>query len=147
MDDKLYDFLERHPILQNIYYFGKHSKRAIDFVLSPKYKLEKEHKELGLRYRNRPLRRFDTFEARETLAWVTYPILVRFRNNPYQMGHPFDLESQEEWNAIVDEIILAFRFLITENILDLEIEEHAKMYETIQKGLDLYAKWFLNLWD
>lgn len=146
MNDKFYDFLEKHPKLEDIHYHGRRFINKVVYFFQPKYKLEKEHKALGLKRIHRPTREFDTFDARTTLAWVTYPILVRFRNNPYKMGHPVELKNEQEWEQILDDIILAFEILIKEDYIELEMNFLEKD-EIIQKGLDLYAKFFLNLWD
>ena len=68
MNDKFYDFLEKHPKLEDIHYHSRRFINKVVYFFQPKYKLEKEHKALGLKHRHRPIRRFDTFEARTTVS-------------------------------------------------------------------------------
>jgi hypothetical protein len=64
------------------------------------------------------------------------------------MCHPGDI-SMEEWNEILDKMIFAFKWSITEDeeanytLPDKEKEENWKKYE---EGMNLFAKWYMGLW-
>lgn len=143
--DKFLDWLDKHPILDRLHSKYKGLSYKVDRFFAPKYPITKEHRQVGLTRKDRPLKRYDSFEAQTVLAWITYPILVRFRRNPYAMGHPADLNSMEEWHEILDKIIYAFQEIIYDDWhwVDDSKDKSAK----VQEGLDLYARWYLNLWD
>ena len=138
------DDSDKHPYLSELYLYGSRFERKVDTFFAPKYKLQKEHKQIGLTKSDRPLKRYDEFEASCVLAWVNYPILVRFRRNQYAISYPENLKSIEEWHKVLDKIIYAFQEIIYDEYTVEQAEEH---YKAIDEGLSLYAKWFLNLWD
>ena len=144
MNDKLYDFLEKHPRLDDLHSLYKRTSYKIDYFFARKYPITKEHIAAGFTKKDRPLKRFDEFEALTVLSWITYPVLVRFRYNKHQMGHPVDFSSQEEWQRVLDKMIFAFELIIADTFSDKFFD--AKQ-EAVKQGLELYAKYFQNLWD
>lgn len=130
----------------------------IEFVFAKKYKLEKEHREIGMTYWDRP-RKFD-FDIVYSLPWVIYPQLVRFRRcekngvpmlhemEDYTVGYSNEEHAQilEEWNEILDKMIFAFAEIIHDDAM-FEEDYGAATDIKIQEGLDLFAKHFRNLWD
>ena len=83
----------------------------------------------------------ETWNLEATLARHIVPRLKRFKelNN----GYPQEL-TPEAWNEILDEMIFAleFRARDTEEQLDASTEEHTR----VQKGLELFGKYWGNLW-
>lgn len=154
------DFLEKikneeenrtrmEKFIDNIQYLYYESGRRINYILSPKYKLEKEHKQFGFTYWDRPCKKYTKWNPNSTLAWLTLPILVRFRKAD-KMGCPGWLDDKAiedvdagsiRWDEILDEMIYAFNLCIKDEIYDNETANR------VQKGLELYGKYFMNLWD
>lgn len=135
--------------IDNIQYLYYESGRRINYILSPKYKLEKEHKQFGFTYWDRPCKKYTKWNPNSTLAWLTLPILVRFRKAD-KMGCPGWLDDKYvedvdagsiRWDEILDEMIYAFNLCIKDEIYDNETANR------VQKGLELYGKYFMNLWD
>lgn len=116
--------------------------------------------------------KYDTWNADDTLARIIHPLLVKYKEKLH--GHPTQL-TEESWGEILDKMIFAFYYCIEENepdfsgqeksnpkskklengcyeiifdgenIYDLEAEK--AHYEKVQEGLDLFAKYFRNLWN
>lgn len=57
-------------------------------------------------------------------------------------SYPGSLSSIEEWHEIIDKMIHSFEIIANDNIV---AQMHCK--EEIQEGLDLFAKYFMDLWD
>lgn len=66
------------------------------------------------------------------------PRLDRFRKMS-RMGYPATL-SEKRWDKILDQMILAFKTLKKGVFTERESK-------TVQRGLDLFAKHFRDLWD
>lgn len=86
----------------------------------------------------------------ETLAKLILPRLQKYiQINEH--GYPHTLNNHEEWHEIIQKMIFAFDIIANrkypsiknKNWLELEVEQTEK----IQEGLDLFAKYFRNLWD
>lgn len=99
----------------------------------------------------------DLWSLNTSLAEYILPQLREFRN--CTGGHPCSLKSTEAWQAIIDKMIWAFDMLIQEN--DWPNWETKKKGETdnqwlrrleaireeMQKGFELFGKWFPHLWN
>lgn len=57
-------------------------------------------------------------------------------------SYPADLEYIEEWHNIIDKMIYSFEIIANDNIV---VQTNKK--EEIQEGLDLFARYFMDLWD
>lgn len=77
----------------------------------------------------------DTYVIMQTL-----PHLKKLRN--CNMGYPSELSGPEKWEEILDELITGFELYLNEDTLPTE-EENKK----IEATLDLFRKYFRNLWD
>jgi len=74
------------------------------------------------------------------------PRLKALRNNFH--GYPGDLSSEIEWALILDDMIIAFELILLENDNFMEYyKDHQSNNDKINKGLELFAKYFLSLWD
>ena len=81
-------------------------------------------------------------------VWGTYHYLARKiapRLKAFKAlkkhGWPADFEDQEDWNEVIQKMIDAFELL--KQITTYSEEEE----QTIEEGLDLFCKYFRNLWD
>lgn len=84
----------------------------------------------------------ETWNLDYSLANLILPRLKRFRK--LHCGYPGQLETDGEWNTIIDQMIYSFEYLASEKAWGIASEEEAV---EIQKGLDLFAKYYRNLWD
>lgn len=75
-----------------------------------------------------------------TIARFILPRLVHFKK--IQHSTPASL-SEKEWNEILDKMIKAFALLTDQESLFAS----RKQQETIEEGLNLFAKYFQSLWD
>lgn len=90
-------------------------------------------------------RRIRGFDDSETwsldlrIAQFTLPRLKRFKE--LSMAHPMDL-TEEEWVDILDEIIYSMEICSDEDyILRDDID-----WDRVYNGLELFGKWFRDLW-
>lgn len=119
---------------------------------------------------------FPTYQAWDFYGWhsrIVTPRLKHLRNNLH--GHPSDFKSTEEWQVILDKIIWAFenceqrpdfhysddydhRYMVTETELGkvytsmnttgtIDMTPVIEHNERVQEGLDLFAKYYFDLWD
>lgn len=80
------------------------------------------------------------------IAQFILPRLIRFREigNGYPMGL-----TPEKWDAILDEMIFAFDWILNyeedkyEGLTDEQKDSNWKRYEA---GMQLFVKWFRDLW-
>ena len=81
----------------------------------------------------------ETWSLDSTIARFILPRLMRFRE--VNMGYPSSI-SEQEWNDILDRMILAFSLLAGDAAFLTGKEDQKK----IDEGLDLFAKWYTSLW-
>ena len=81
-------------------------------------------------------------------VWGTYHYLAREiapRLKAFKAlkkhGCPDDFESQEDWNNAIQKMIDAFELVGPNKVV------YSDDYPIINEGLDLFRKYFLNLWD
>jgi len=57
--------------------------------------------------------------------------------------------TEEEWGAILDDIIYAFQFILDNDAIDREFneEEYNKNFKRHKRGLKLFSIYYMNLWD
>jgi hypothetical protein len=60
-----------------------------------------------------------------------------------QHGYPSTLSTMQEWEDIMDKMILAFELNI--KIFDDDVSKEER--ELMQEGLDLFAEYYCGLWD
>lgn len=61
------------------------------------------------------------------------------------MGHPTDFDSQESWHKVIDKMIYSFQYVLEQNrgvYGNLKAKE-----DKYQEGMQLFAKYFMDLWD
>lgn len=85
-----------------------------------------------------------------TLAKYILPRLIRFKEIN-QISYPNEFKNSGEWHRILDKMIFAFDIISNNKECYLEnikwYEMNIKKSEKIQEGLDLFAKYFRDLWD
>ncbi len=81
----------------------------------------------------------DLWNLDYSLAKLILPRLKKFGQSPW--GIPGDL-TEEEWNANIQAMIKSFEIIASDNYWDHTPEQNAE----IQRGLDLFAKWYMALW-
>jgi len=82
-----------------------------------------------------------------TLAEYILPRLIQFKENN-NMSYPCAFKDSEEWHKVIDEMIWSFDFIVNDR--DLECKggkDIIKSYKKVQKGLNLFGKHFMHLWD
>jgi len=92
----------------------------------------------------------DTWSLYSTTARFLAPRLKKFKelNKKSEYGgYPPDI-TEEEWDDILDKMILAFDQIVDDDELQLyeSGEETAARYEKIHEGLDLFKKYYFDLW-
>lgn len=146
---------KKYPWYQELWWAIRRIPNRIDFILTPKYKLEKEHKEIGLGYWDRPVKKYDTWNLSNHMAWVIYPKLVRFKRSE-RHGVPGFYEDrgitfEEEiaaWEVDLDKMIYSFQEIVYDETPDFKTSEEIEAYHNrIQEGLDLFGKYYRGLWD
>lgn len=55
----------------------------------------------------------------------------------------------DEWQAILDDIIFAFQYVLDQDIYELEYDraKHEANYKRHKRGLKLFSIYYMNLWD
>lgn len=57
--------------------------------------------------------------------------------------------TEEEWKAIIDDIIFSFKFVINDDSLDIDYssESYKVSYKRYKRGMKLFSIYFYSLWD
>jgi hypothetical protein len=76
------------------------------------------------------------------IASFVLPRLKEFRRLRHK-GHPSCFKSQQEWDAVLDEMIFAFEFSLNE---DLSFGFDKNNQRRYSKGMQLFCKHFESLW-
>lgn len=79
-----------------------------------------------------------------TLAMYIYSHLCYFRDN-CNVSHPGNM-SEEKWNKILDDMIIAFKLLIEKDETDYHSIESKNRQKKIRYGLRLFIKYLYDLW-
>lgn len=79
-----------------------------------------------------------------TLAMYIYSHLCYFRDN-CNVGHPGNM-SEDKWNKILDDMIIAFKLLIEKDETDYHSIESKNRQKKIRYGLRLFIKYLYDLW-
>jgi len=115
-------------------------KVKLDFSLSGEIKKDDPRQEIWKKQREE--RGFDDTELWNldaTIAEFILPRLKRFRD--IVVGYPGNLNSQDEWYAILDKMIKALE-ITTSNMKLLSNKDH----DSQEEGLKLFAEYFNHLW-
>lgn len=83
----------------------------------------------------------EVWNTDNTLAQLIVPRLLAFKTLD-KHGGPSDFMDIREWNNAIQKMIDAFELMKYAGATHTEDEER-----TIEQGLDLFRKYFRNLWD
>ena len=75
-----------------------------------------------------------------TIAKFILPRLKEFKNNLFGIPYPL---TKEEYNDILDKMVWSFDIISRGDHIIMDDNENDKR---VQEGLDLFAKYFRNLW-
>lgn len=80
-----------------------------------------------------------------TLAKYILPRLIKFKEINI-MGRPTDFDSQESWHKVIDKMIYSFQYVLEQNsgVYDVGLKAKEDKY---QEGMQLFARYFMDLWD
>ena len=84
------------------------------------------------------------FNLDTTLAMIIYSSLRYFKDY-CNYGYPGSM-TQEQWDKCLDDMITAFKLLITTEKDNLTKAQSKNKEKKIKYGLRLFAKYFNNLW-
>ena len=82
----------------------------------------------------------ETWSLTDTICRFIIPRLKRFKD--VNKGIPLAL-TIDEWNTIIDKMLLAFELTTREDGSRIWNDEESKQ---VDEGLDLFRKWFMALW-
>jgi len=82
----------------------------------------------------------ETWSLTDTICHFILPRLKRFKE--VNASTPAKL-TMDEWNAIIDKMLLAFELTTREEGSRIWNDKESKQ---IEEGLDLFRKWFMALW-
>lgn len=113
-----------------------------DFLRSAKGKksIKKEKQNRKKYAKQRSKRGFDDTELwslDETIANFVYPRLKRFKK--HLNGHPGNL-TIEQWEEILNKMTKSFELVLNDEITE-------ETYDEYTEGMNLFAEYFINLWD
>lgn len=89
----------------------------------------------------------DTWSLDVTTSEFLLPRLKRFKE--LKIGYPSCLNSEEEWDEILNKMIFSFQECkedFCERVCNMTPEERKVREQRIQEGLDLFSKHFQSLW-
>lgn len=97
---------------------------------------------------------WDTWAMDSTLAIIITPMLKQLKAT--QHGHPIGL-TEKQWHKIMDKMIWSFECLSSDSgfhgfkfegdYTRITSRRYHKHMEKVQEGLDLFGKYYMNLWD
>lgn len=86
----------------------------------------------------------ECYDLDRSIACFVLPRLIYFRDHqhgfPYIMG---ETEGENIWGKILNEMIAGFAILAQKNASELDPDERV----TAKKALELFARYYGNLWD
>jgi len=93
----------------------------------------------------------DTWDVGNNVIEFSYPRLVAYYE-AHRLGYPSGVKNTQEWERILDQIILAFQtYLIDADlyVFNKQINDDAykEAMENKNYGFKLFGKWIESLWD
>lgn len=83
----------------------------------------------------------DVWNTDNTIAQLIVPRLQAFKALD-KHGHPDGFKDMREWNNTIQKMIDAFELMKYVQSLNTDDEKR-----TVEEGLDLFCRYFRNLWD
>jgi hypothetical protein len=93
--------------------------------------------------------RWDSYSAYHTMALIIHPLLIEYKSK--MSSYPASL-SAKKWEKIIDKMIFSFENIVGEDFEYVEVdgkyshEETMKQIKKVQDGLNLFGKYFQQLW-
>lgn len=90
----------------------------------------------------------ETWGLDSVICKFILPRLIRFKELNANGGFPIQFTS-ESWDAVLDEMIFAFDWSLNweeEKYSKLTKEEQDANWKRYENGMQLFAKWFRDLW-
>lgn len=90
----------------------------------------------------------DAWNLDHTIAEFVLPRLKVFRQRLF--GFPGHSITEKEWEEILDKMIFSMQAIVDEwdfTKAEMTMEEQKKHWEKIRDGLELFGKWFRDLWE
>ena len=100
----------------------------------------------GIQYLRRGFSDYQLWSLDDTISRFVYPRLKRFKEG--NISFPGGCINEDEWDKILDKMILAFQLHSTQWEWDTEVgnDECNRRYDIICEGMELFGKHFMNLW-
>jgi len=105
-------------------------------------KKDKREKKFAKQRLSRGFDDSETWSLRDTIANFILPRLKRFKK--VQRAFPADITA-EEWDSIIDKMIISFE-MVKRDKWDVDLSKAREQLKKIDEGLNLFAKWYLDLW-
>lgn len=86
---------------------------------------------------------YDCWNANHSIAVIALPLLKRFKERA--AGHPWQI-TMEEWNKILDQMIWSMQMVVEEKDCIGSTTKVKNFYRKLQKGFELFGKYFQSLW-
>ena len=96
----------------------------------------------------------DIWDLDSCLAEIIVPALQRFRKETHSYPAEFadDNEGFKKWEALLDKMIWSFEQAIDGYNQEIDkkrfdMDAQKQYIKEVQEGIDLFAKYYMNLWD
>lgn len=86
----------------------------------------------------------ETWSLDCTMSKYILPRLKAYKK--HTNGYPGSMASMDEWYAILDKMILAFTHISEERIFEVDFKSGDEIDKQIDEGLDLFRKYYFDLW-
>lgn len=88
----------------------------------------------------------ETWSLDYTIILTLYTYISQFKDTI--ISYPSSLNSMEEWEDILEEILKGFRDYIKYDIADKhDFDKEEDLCNGVKHSLELITKWFFDLWD
>ncbi len=93
--------------------------------------------------------KWDLYMADKTLAYIIIPVLIKFRDTTMSYPHDDLIKNFEDWTSVLNKMIWSFEKIINYDWRDdCDTQEKInEQFKKIQEGLDLFGKYFQDLWS
>ena len=92
------------------------------------------------------IRKEELYDLNITLSKYILPRLKAYRKMD-KIGYPFRFNSVDEWNKVLDKMILSFEFILKGANYSMSTDEFIEYSEKYEEGMKLFSEYFSCLWD
>jgi hypothetical protein len=100
-------------------------------------------KKKGKRVEKVVIHKWDCWNVNHSIAVIAYPLLKRFKKE--SASWPAHM-NREKWHEILDKIIWSMKIMAEEEGFCPMLANPKKFYAKLSQGLNLFGKYFRNLW-